>query len=177
MKQTTKKYLHWRDRCSEACARINFVLGLAQEERINVGQTYAIHKMMYAIFDEHRQVNLSERRDLIHWLGRASAMEVLIPDPISENVRMIDIVAGLLINKWAAEAWHSPPDLDRPQWAQSLIHRICISSNDVSLTEGRIPDNPEGWLRRDKRKTSRESFHEHELDFFTAEQNPSPHIA
>lgn len=128
--QVGQKDRIWRERSKDACAWINLTAGRKKENGIGTGPTNAVNKMMYAIFDEFSVINSSDRRGLLRWLGRASALRHNISGAPPANTvrRTVDLAGVLLMQRWAAEAWSSLPDLDRPEWAAKLIRRICIDS-------------------------------------------------
>jgi hypothetical protein len=138
----------FRKRCEPAIAHIFEALNSESymATRPKTNPTTASNYMVAALFKANPTANPTDRTELLHWLGRASAIA-------ARGVEQPWLVRGSLDNaveemmkKWAVAAWKGPGDQQWPDWARGQLFNTCAGQD---LTEGphqKWDDLPVGWL-------------------------------
>jgi hypothetical protein len=161
---------HWRDRCAPAISHVAEAI-LNEHSNSNdiiVGTRTAINIMLDEIFedqqlfDEKSDIEPSERRALIAWLGRASAVTSQTGDRTFKAQSSIGYIESDMLLRWTLAAWRCEPLVAPEPWALGWVEFIDnVASHGTGLyhTWGAIPND---WTMDDDRPITNA-----QIDLFT----------
>lgn len=116
----------WRKKSEESIGYVLETIGCNEIGSYNTvhWQHNTVDQIIKALFLDFPQANPMDRIDLLHWLGRASAIGSEATTTFGRARETVVTVTGLLLDRWAASGWLSVAYKDRPAWAGEFLDEI-----------------------------------------------------